>query len=60
MCFRYATRENSAETVDGILEDLTLVREAVAVFHSAEDLQNAMGELLQPEFLGTGLLFGGS
>ena len=41
-CFQHATRESSAETVDGITKDHALVREEVAVFQSAESLQKAI------------------
>lgn len=58
-CFQHATRESSAETVDGITKDHALVREEVAVFQSAESLQKAIDGFFQPAFLGTALLFGG-
>jgi hypothetical protein len=39
-----------SETADQVAEDDLFVREAVAVFHSADDLQNAIDELLRSGF----------
>ena len=39
-----------SETADQVAEDDTFVREAVAVFHSADDLQNAIDELVRSGF----------
>jgi hypothetical protein len=44
------TNAGSSETTDQVAEDDTFVREAVAVFHSADDLQNAIDELLRSGF----------
>jgi hypothetical protein len=45
---RMIINAGSGEPAD--LEDHTVVREAVAVFHSAEDLQNAIDEVLRSGF----------
>ena len=39
-----------SEPADRVAEDDLIVREAVAVFHSADDLQNAIDELLRSGF----------
>jgi hypothetical protein len=41
---------NAGSNEPAHLEDHTVVREAVAVFHSAEDLQNAIDEVLRSGF----------
>ena len=41
---------NAGSSEPAHLEDHTVVREAVAVFHSAEDLQNAIDEVLRSGF----------
>jgi hypothetical protein len=47
---RMTTNAGFSETADQVAEDDTFVREAVAVFHSADDLQNAIDELLRSGF----------
>jgi hypothetical protein len=47
---RVTTNAGSSETTDQVAEDDTFVREAVAVFHSADDFQNAIDELLRSGF----------
>jgi hypothetical protein len=44
------TATAGSETANSVAEDCTIVREAVAVFHSADDLQNAIDELLHSGF----------
>jgi hypothetical protein len=44
------TNAGFGETPDQVAEDDTFVREAVAAFHSADDLQNAIDELLRSGF----------
>jgi len=47
---RSTANTGSSETADQVAEDDLFVREAVAVFHSADDLQNAIDELLRSGF----------
>jgi hypothetical protein len=47
---RVTANASFSEPVDQVAEDDTVVREVVAVFHSAEDLQNAIDELLRSGF----------
>jgi hypothetical protein len=44
------TNAGFGEIADQVAEDDTFVREAVAAFHSADDLQNAIDELLRSGF----------
>lgn len=47
---RMTANAGFSETADQVAEDDLFVREAVAVFHSADDLQNAIDELLRSGF----------
>ena len=47
---RLTANAGFSETADQVAEDDLFVREAVAVFHSADDLQNAIDKLLRSGF----------
>ena len=48
--YRVTAGASISEPADRVTEDDTVVREAVAVFHSADDFQNAIDELLRSGF----------